>query len=76
VRVLPGAADLPPIAAGRDVVVYDSDPGEIVSAPVAASLIARGVAAAALKGGIGEWMAAGYPTEPKNGAAAPESPVA
>ena len=64
-RLFPQDADLSAVPAGRDVVVYDSDPDELVSAPIAASLIERGIKAAALKGGIAEWMAASFPTESK-----------
>lgn len=79
---LPGAVRLSPqdtalasIPSGRDVVVYDSDPDEVVSAPVAAALLDRGYKAAALKGGIAEWMAANFPTEPR-ASAAPEPAAA
>jgi rhodanese-related sulfurtransferase len=66
VRFAHGAGDLNLIPAGRDVVVYDSDPDEIVSGAVVAHLISRGVAASALAGGIGAWMAANFPVEPKH----------
>jgi rhodanese-related sulfurtransferase len=49
----------------RDVVVYDSDPNEIASSHVAALLIRQGFRAAALKGGIVEWLEAKLPTETK-----------
>jgi rhodanese-related sulfurtransferase len=68
---LPGAlrvmADdaLPEIPAGSDVVVYDSDPNEFASSHVAARFIRRGIRAAALKGGIAEWVAANLPVERK-----------
>jgi len=65
VRLSPQDAALSAIPPGRDVVVYDSDPDEVVSAPVAAELLDRGHKAAALKGGIAEWMAANFPTEPR-----------
>jgi rhodanese-related sulfurtransferase len=64
-RVL-GDAPLPPIPAGADVVVYDSDPNELASSRVAARFIRQGVRAAALKGGIVEWLAAGLPVETKH----------
>jgi len=53
------------LPADRDIVVYDSDPGELASSHVAATLIRRGFRAAALKGGISEWLTANYPTETK-----------
>lgn len=71
---LPGALRVPPkeldaaaIPRGKDVVVYDSDPDEIVSSAIAAELIRHGYRASALKGGIAEWMAASYPVEAKEG---------
>ena len=57
-RVL-GDAPLPPIPAGADVVVYDSDPHELASSRLAARFIRAGIRAAALKGGIAEWLAGG-----------------
>jgi len=50
----------------REVVVYDSDPNEIASSDVAAQLIRQGYKAAALKGGIADWLAASLPTETKD----------
>ncbi len=49
----------------RDVVVYDSDPNELASSEVAALLIRLGYKAAALKGGISDWVGANLPTETK-----------
>jgi rhodanese-related sulfurtransferase len=49
----------------REIVVYDSDPNELASSHVVAVLIRQGYRAAALKGGIAEWMAANLPTETK-----------
>jgi rhodanese-related sulfurtransferase len=69
---LPGAvrypADGPPPALPRDreIVVYDSDPNELASSHVAAELIRQGYRAVALKGGIGDWLAANLPTETKH----------
>ena len=68
---LPGAvrvlADTPVPSLPRDseIVVYDSDPNELASTNVAAELIRQGYRAAALKGGISEWLAANLPTETK-----------
>ena len=50
----------------RDIVVYDSDPNELASSHVAAQFIRLGYRAVALKGGIGEWLAANLPTETKD----------
>ena len=68
---LPGAiryadeSTLASIPRDRAVVVYDSDPNELASSRVAADLIRRGYRAAALKGGIVEWLDAKLPTETK-----------
>jgi rhodanese-related sulfurtransferase len=77
---LPGALRLapdgqrPPLPRDRDIVVYDSDPNELASSSVAASLIREGYRAMALRGGIVEWLAANLPTETKDAPkqAAPE----
>ena len=55
----------PSIPRDRAVVVYDSDPNELASSGVAAELIRQGYRAAALKGGIVEWLEAKLPTETK-----------
>jgi rhodanese-related sulfurtransferase len=61
----------------RDIVVYDSDPQELVSARVTADLIERGYHAVALTGGIGDWMTAKLPTDSKpSSQAAPPAPGA
>jgi len=65
IRMSPDEVDASRLPRDRDVVVYDSDPDEIVSARVVADLRARGLRAFALKGGIAEWMGASLPTEPK-----------
>ncbi len=79
---LPGALRLPldevdtwSIPREKDVVLYDSDPNELVSSRVAAALIRRGYRASALKGGIVEWLTANFPTETKDAPkAAPPEP--
>lgn len=65
IRMAPDAIDASRLSRDRDIVVYDSDPDEVVSARVAADLLGQGFRAAALKGGISEWMAANLPTEPR-----------
>lgn len=66
---LPGAircsSDAVSLPRDREVVVYDSDPHELSSSQVAAELIRLGYRAAALQGGITEWLAANLPTETK-----------
>ena len=69
---LPGSVRLgtggsaPALPRDREVVVYDSDPNELASSEVAAQLIRQGYKAAALKGGIADWLAANLPTETKD----------
>jgi len=69
--VLPGAircpVGAPPASLPRDreIVVYDSDPNELASSRVAAVLIRQGYRAAALKGGIVDWLGANLPVETK-----------
>ena len=70
---LPGAVRLDPpdfdtssLPPDRDLVIYDSDPEEIVGARVAAQLIRQGHRASVLQGGIGEWLLAKLPTETKD----------
>ena len=65
IRVVPESPDLSKVPRDRDVVVYDSDPDELVSVPIVAALIRQGYRARALKGGISDWMAVNYPTETK-----------
>jgi rhodanese-related sulfurtransferase len=64
IRVGAGAA-VPAIPRDREIVVYDSDPNELASSDVAAAFIRQGYRAAALKGGIADWLAANLPTETK-----------
>ena len=72
---LPGAVRVNPdedeldtsgLSTDRDVVAYDSDPEELVSARVAATLIRKGYSARALQGGISEWVTAKFPTDAKD----------
>ena len=66
VRVAPPEFDISALPRDREIVVYDSDPEEIVSAKLAATLIREGFRASALKGGIVEWLAAKLPTDDKD----------
>jgi len=70
---LPGAVRLNPIdvdtsslSTDRDIVAYDSDPEELVSAKVAAILIRKGFRACALEGGLPAWITAKLPTDDKD----------
>lgn len=65
IRLTQGTAS-PAFPRDREVVVYDSDPNEVASSEVAAQLIRLGYRAAALKGGIADWLAANLPTETKD----------
>jgi rhodanese-related sulfurtransferase len=64
-RVAPAEAATVSLPAGRDIVAYDSDPGDLVSVEVAGTLRARGLQAMVLTGGLPEWVAANLPTETK-----------
>ncbi len=72
VRVSPKNPDLQSIPRDRDIVAYDSDPDELTSSHVAAELIRHGYKARALKGGIGDWLAANFPVEAKEAVKAAE----
>ena len=63
----PGAApfDTSSLPRDREIVAYDSDPEEVVSARVVAALLRDGYRASALRGGIAEWLAAKLPTASK-----------
>ena len=65
VRVAPPDFDLSALPRDRDIVAYDSDPAELVSARMVAQLIREGYRASALEGGISAWLAAKLPTEEK-----------
>jgi rhodanese-related sulfurtransferase len=65
IRMTHDALDLASLPRDRDIVLYDSDPQELVSARAAAELIERGYRAVALTGGIGDWINAKLPTDPK-----------
>ena len=76
-RMLPGAVDPAALPRDRDIVLYDSDPEEMVAVRVASELIRQGYRAMALTGGIGEWVAAKLPTDTKTAPqAAPPAPGA
>lgn len=75
IRVHPKAVDSADIPKDKDVVAYDSDPGELVSTKVAADLIRKGYRVTVLKGGVAEWLAANFPIETKEAPrAAPPEP--
>jgi rhodanese-related sulfurtransferase len=76
VRVFPGCDYPGTLPRDRDIVAYDSDPGELVSSAVAADLIRKGYRALALAGGIADWMGANFPVEPREPMAAAGAPPA
>lgn len=65
IRTGPGSVDRSRLAADREVVLYDSDPAEIVAEQAAADLIAAGYRVSVLEGGIAQWAASRFPTRTK-----------
>ncbi|MBM42793.1 MAG: hypothetical protein CL483_12810 [Acidobacteria bacterium] len=66
VRIDPDALDASGLSTDRDIVAYDSDPEELVSARVASALIRQGYRASALAGGLPEWTTAKFPIDEKD----------
>lgn len=64
-RTGPGSVDRSRLPADREVVLYDSDPAEIVAEQAAADLIAAGYRVSVLEGGIAQWAASRFPTRTK-----------
>ncbi len=71
-RMGPDSPDEANLPLDRELILYDSDPDEIVAERAAARLIARGYGASVLQGGIGAWAAAKFSTDRK---AAPQLAV-
>jgi rhodanese-related sulfurtransferase len=65
VRVLPEAVTAASLPRDRDLVLYDSDPGDLVSTQAAAELLRLGYRALVLQGGIAEWINAKLPVDTK-----------
>jgi rhodanese-related sulfurtransferase len=65
IRMAPGALDASALPSDREIILYDSDPEELVSEQVAVELIRLGFRAAVLRGGIAAWVNAKLPTETK-----------
>jgi rhodanese-related sulfurtransferase len=65
VRMAPNALDPSRLPLDHDIVLYDSDPEELVSSNIARELQQAGYRVSVLAGGIAEWVAAKYPTDPK-----------
>ena len=72
VRSGPGTVDPALPSHDRDIVLYDSDPHELVAEKAAAALIAAGYRVSVLQGGISAWLTAKLPTDSK---AAPQPAV-
>lgn len=65
VRTGPGVVDLSQLSPGQEIVLYDSDPGEIVAERAAGVAIAAGFRAVVLEGGIAGWVTAKFSTQSK-----------
>lgn len=65
VRMAPGEIDGSALPHDRDIVLYDSDPEELVAERAASKLIHLGFRAFALQGGIAAWAVARFPTDSK-----------
>lgn len=74
-RVLPDAVADATFPRDRDIVLFDSDPDDMVSMQAAAELLRRGHRALVLQGGINEWMNAKLPVDTKS-APQPAAPAA
>jgi rhodanese-related sulfurtransferase len=61
----PGTIDRAILSHDRDIVLYDSDPDELVAEKAAAELIAAGYRVSVLQGGISAWVTAKLPTDSK-----------
>lgn len=77
IRMAPSALDLSKLPKEREVVLYDSDPEELVSAGVATELLRAGYRVSVLAGGITAWINAKLPTDskPSPQPAAPAAPA-
>ena len=65
VRMPPGTLDRSALPRGRDIILYDSDPEELIAESVGAELQRAGYQVLVLQGGIAAWAAAKFPTDPK-----------
>ena len=73
--MMPDAVDQAKLDRGRDVVVYDSDPGEVTGTAVAVRLIRQGFKVSVLKGGVADWAGANFPAETKSAPKATPPPA-
>ena len=65
IRMAPGAPDGNLLPRDRDIVLYDSDPEELVAESTAQVLIRAGFRVLVLEGGIAGWAAAKFVTDRK-----------
>jgi rhodanese-related sulfurtransferase len=72
VRSGPGTVDPSLLSRDREIVLYDSDPDELVAEKAAAGLLTAGYRVCVLQGGISAWVTAKLPTDSK---AAPQPAV-
>src|SRR4051812_43171341 len=72
VRMPPGGLRREQLPTDRDIVLYDSDPEELVAERVAVELIRAGYRASVLAGGIASWVNGKLPTASKS---APQTPA-
>ena len=66
IRMSPGASDGSGLPRDRDIVLYDSDPEELVAERAAAALIRSGFRVLVLEGGIAGWAIAKFATDRKS----------
>lgn len=66
VRLNPDSVDPSILSRDRDIVLYDSDPAELVAERVGEGLIKQGYRVSVLQGGIGDWVTAKLPTGTKS----------
>jgi rhodanese-related sulfurtransferase len=65
IRIGPAMVDRARLSPDRTIILYDSDPDEIVAERAASELIAAGYRVSVLEGGIAQWVAAKLPTDSK-----------
>ena len=65
-RLNPDAIDPSKLPRDRDIVLYDSDPGELVAERVGDDLRRKGYRVAVLQGGLADWITAKLPTDTKS----------
>ena len=65
-RLNPDSPDPSALPRDRDIVLYDSDPSELVAERVGEGLSRNGYRVSVLQGGIGDWVTAKLPTGTKS----------